>query len=267
MTNNWRGDFIQTMGGKGHARDTLTEILRSKDITPRIDDVYLRKLKKRLVATATFFAARFPSVARLPRKISDEWDHHVRARRVSTFNNQGRRREPTFYVWMQGQLAESFLDLAIAPVLPRRFRTLRIGGDNPNEETIKRLPTSDLQLIENGSGRVRFDVQAGMDGKQRHIKLHKIQEAIKKHNESDEKSYTVFFDFNSGELFLVRLDDWRVKGNFPKSVSRNRKRRKVTENPRWEGVPVIEIIEKQDKFMTIDEFMNDPRPFLKRVLC
>jgi len=104
-----------------------------------------------------------------------------------------------------------------------------------------------------------------MDGESRDVKLLKIEEAIRRQAEFGEKTFLAFLDLNSGELFAVRLDDWTIESD--KKIIRGHDVRSLAENPRWEGMVVMKIDEKQDFVLTLADFVKDGAPFLARVLA
>ncbi len=264
MSSKWREDFIRKLGGKGKSKATLRKILRGKDLIPMVDNKYLGKLKGRLVLTAQYFSEMSPSLNGLDEQVGQDWDECVRLGKILLFKNQGRRREDVFYVWMQGKTVEKIVERVLKPLLPARHLIIRTGGDNLEGTGFERLATADLKIERDGKGLVRLEIQAGMDGESRDVKLLKIEEAIRRKDEFGEKTFLAFLDLNSGELFAVRLDDWIIESD--KKIIRGQDMRSLAENPRWEGMVVMKIDEKNDFVLTLADFVKDGAPFLARVL-
>lgn len=233
--------------GFSNQNDTK-QFLAGKDVSSKIDFIYIDKLNKRIIEIIT----KINSIADNSYKRNDlskfandfifkPYEIIKTSKLLPRLNNQGRRPESVLFSWLRGYTIAEYFTPAFSKIFKVDLSSItKIGEDDlKNIETFKRSPKADLQ-IEKNRKKIRIEVQSGFQGIN-DIKEHKVREARRVYEDSKSRTICIHIDLFNGQVAVVQLDT--IQENDVHFVTRQQ----------MEGQSVFSIDQNYFKWRLIDK--------------
>ena len=213
ITAEYFRQYRQKLGFSNQA--DVKNFFGAKDITPTVDFNYIDLLNERL----------HDIVDRLNKVVVDE----IKIDNLSSFkkqnidrvfeilkkgnilpklNNQRRRPEQVYFLWIQGYIISNYFSKAISIIFGIDISAISSIGDDDlrNIKTFKRTAKADLEITLNKKEKVIIEMQSGFTGTN-DIKQHKVIEAKKVFNESGKHTLAIHLDLYNGQVAFIKLDE------------------------------------------------------------
>lgn len=191
------------------------DFLSARDIVPRVDFVYVKKMNDRLLEIIEKINAVVVEETKIDNidAFNEESIQHayelMKDNRIfSKLTNLGRRPESVYFSWMRGYVIANFFIKAISEIFDIEINQVSLIGDDDLKkvETFKKTPRADLKVELPNNKKIRIEVQSGFQGVN-DIKQHKVLEAKRVKDERNEETMVMHFDIYNGQVAFVNIGD------------------------------------------------------------
>ena len=188
--------------------------MQLKDITPTVDYDYIELLNVRLIEIIKKINSLVADDIKI-NEIDDFCTTNVSLvfnklkdnDIIPRLNNQGRRPEQVYFLWMRGYIIANYFLNSLSKIFEVDLKDIsRIGDDDLVDiDAFKRTPTADLEILQKNGSKLRIEVQSGFVGVN-DIKQHKVLEAKRIFKKDNISSLAIHFDLFNGQVAFVKLD-------------------------------------------------------------
>jgi len=195
-----------------NSKEAAKDFLAAKDITAEIDYNYIDNLNNRIIN----IFQRLNTIAYSPMNLNDLEEFCAKSillkyKRIREngllpiLNNQGRRPEHVLFSWLRGSATADYFIPRINELFQEKSVVIQpIGEDDLSDPTtFKRGPRADYKIIANKKI-ARIEVQSGFQGIN-DIKQHKVLEARKVFDTTNERTICIHFDIFNGMAAVIDL--------------------------------------------------------------